>query len=111
MTSSTQSLTSAYALAASTIILTWLSDTARASIANDGTKFYLLTNKDAPQYKLVSVDLAHPPEQRVFRDVIPEDKDAHLEGVIAVNHNNFVVTYKRNVRSTPLLAIHSVPLT
>ncbi|EPT03158.1 hypothetical protein FOMPIDRAFT_1035541 [Fomitopsis schrenkii] len=66
-------------------------------IANDGTKFYLLTNKDAPQYKLVSVDLAHPPEQRVFRDVIPEDKDAHLEGVIAVNHNNFVVTYKRNV--------------
>ena len=73
-------------------------DFPQTSIANDGTKFYLLTNKDAPQYKLVSVDLADPPEQRVFRDVIPEDKGAHLEDVTAVNHNNFVVTYKRNVR-------------
>lgn len=70
---------------------------------------YLLTNKDAPQYKLVSVDLAHPAEQRVFRDVIPEDKDAHLEDVVAVNHNYFVVTYQRNVRPTlsPHYSSHS----
>lgn len=66
-------------------------------IANDGTKFYLITNMDAPQYKLVSVDLADPPEKRVFRDVISEDKDAHLEDVAAVNHDYFVVSYKRNV--------------
>lgn len=60
--------------------------------------FYLLTNKDAPQYKLVSVDISAPPEERVFRDVIPEDKDAHLEDVLAVNKDNLVLVYKRNVR-------------
>ena len=82
-------------------MLIWPADLLRTSIANDGTKFYLLTNKDAPQYKLVSVNLADPPEQRVFHDVIPEDKGAHLEDVTAVHHNNFVVTYKRNVRFLP----------
>ena len=85
-----------------------VSERSAISVANDGTKFYLLTNKDAPQYKLVSVDLANPPEQRVFRDVIPEDKGAHLEDVTAVNHNNFVVTYKRNVRASPRLHIDQV---
>ncbi|PCH41552.1 hypothetical protein WOLCODRAFT_89370 [Wolfiporia cocos MD-104 SS10] len=67
-------------------------------VANDGTKFYLLTNQDAPQFKLVSVDIADPPEQRVFRDVIPEDTNALLEDVLAVNHDRFVVKYKRNVK-------------
>ncbi|KZT12672.1 uncharacterized protein LAESUDRAFT_718954 [Laetiporus sulphureus 93-53] len=67
-------------------------------IANDGSKFYLMTNKGAPQYKLVSIDLADPPEKRVFKDVIPEDKDAHLEGVHAINENSLIVTYKRNVK-------------
>ncbi|KAH9938686.1 prolyl oligopeptidase [Fomitopsis serialis] len=62
-------------------------------IANDGTKFYLITNKDAPQYKLVSVDLADPPEKRVFRDVIPEDKDAHLEDVRARNVVDEIYVY------------------
>lgn len=66
-------------------------------MANDSTRFYFLTDKDAPQYKLVSVDLADPPEQRVFHDVIPEDKDAHLDDVRAVNHNYLIAKYKRNV--------------
>lgn len=67
------------------------------SIANDGTVFYFLTNKGAPLYKLVAVDIAHPPQQRVFRDVIPEDKDASLEEVLAVDGNSFAVIYKRSV--------------
>ena len=41
------------------------------------------TNKDTPQYKLVSVDLANPPEQHVFRNVIPENKGAHIELVLS----------------------------
>ena len=68
------------------------------SIANDGTKFYFLTNKDAPQYKLVTVDIADPPEKRVFKDLIPEDKEAHLQDVLAVNGDYAAVVYKRNVR-------------
>ena len=42
----------------------------RGSVANDGTVFYFRTNKDAPQYKLVSVDISAPPEQRVFKELI-----------------------------------------
>ncbi|CAL1703361.1 unnamed protein product [Somion occarium] len=67
-------------------------------IANNSTSFYFLSNKNAPQYKLVSVDISHPPEQRVFKDVLPEDKEAHLEDVLAVNGDHFAVVYKRNVK-------------
>lgn len=56
-----------------------------------------MTNKDAPQYKLVTVDIADAPEKRVFRDLIPEDKEAHLQDVLAVNGDYAVVIYKRNV--------------
>ncbi|KAH9921497.1 prolyl oligopeptidase [Epithele typhae] len=41
-------------------------------IANDGTKFYFVTNKDAPRYKLLSVDLADPPEKRAWTEVMDE---------------------------------------
>ena len=68
------------------------------SIANDGTKFYFLTNKDAPRYKLVSIDISEPAEKRIFKDVIPEDKDAHLEDILPINGNKLAVVYKRNVK-------------
>lgn len=67
-------------------------------IANNGNKFYFQTNKDAPQYKLVSVDISAPPAQRTFEDVIPEDKNAHLEDVLAIADDKFAVVYKRNVK-------------
>lgn len=67
------------------------------SIANDGTKFYFLTNKDAPQYKLVTIDIADPPEKQVFKDLIPEDEGAALEQALVVNNDSLVVVYKRNV--------------
>ncbi|OCH85438.1 hypothetical protein OBBRIDRAFT_859242 [Obba rivulosa] len=67
-------------------------------IANDDAKFYFLTNKDAPQHKLVSVDIGDPSDKRIFKDVIPEQKDANLESVTAVSGDYFVATYKRNVK-------------
>ena len=67
------------------------------SIANNGTVFYFLTNKDAPQYKLISVDISEPPEQRHPKEVIPEDKDAQLEDICVVNNDILAVVYKRNV--------------
>ncbi|PSS31987.1 hypothetical protein PHLCEN_2v2229 [Hermanssonia centrifuga] len=73
-------------------------DASYSYIANDGPKFYFLTNKDAPQYKLVSVDISAPSEQRVWKEVIPEDKDAHLEDVLPVNHDKLAIVYKRNVK-------------
>ncbi|OSD01749.1 hypothetical protein PYCCODRAFT_1368709 [Trametes coccinea BRFM310] len=66
-------------------------------IANDGTKFYFLTNKDAPMYKLVTVDIAEPAGKRVFKDLIPEDKKAHLQDVLAINGDYAAVVYKHNV--------------
>lgn len=72
--------------------------TLTCSIANDGTKFYLLTNKAAPQYKLITVDIADPPEKRISKDLISEDKDAHLQDVLTVNGDYAAVVYKRNVR-------------
>jgi prolyl oligopeptidase len=64
-------------------------------LANDGTKLYIRTNEDAPQYKVVTLDLADQLRER--KVVIPEDKDAHLEDVLPVNKDTFVVVYKRNV--------------
>ncbi|GLT74399.1 hypothetical protein SLA2020_462020 [Shorea laevis] len=51
-------------------------------IANDGTKFAFRTNKDAPRYKLVRVDLKEPSN---WIDVIPEAKKDVLESAVAVN--------------------------
>ncbi|TCD62958.1 hypothetical protein EIP91_006189 [Steccherinum ochraceum] len=67
-------------------------------IANDGSVFYFHTNKDAPQFKVVSVDISTSPSERVWKDIIPEDKDAHLETVVAVGGDSLAVVYKRNVK-------------
>ena len=48
-------------------------------------------------YKLVTVDLADPAEKRVFKDLVPEDKKAHLQDVCAVNGDYAAIVYKRNV--------------
>ncbi|KAF9224006.1 hypothetical protein BS17DRAFT_795584 [Gyrodon lividus] len=64
-------------------------------IANDGTKLYLRTNENAPQYKVITIDLSDP--KRTHTDLIPEKKDAFLDDVIAVGKDKFAVVYKRNV--------------
>lgn len=64
-------------------------------LANDGTKLYLLTNQDAPRYKVVALDLADESRERAV--IIPECKSAHLEDVLAVNNDTLAVIYKRNV--------------
>ena len=64
-------------------------------MGNDGTKFYLITNEGAPQYKIVTIDLEDP--SYTPRDLIPEDKDAKLEAADFVNEDYLAVVYKRNV--------------
>lgn len=64
-------------------------------IANDGTKLYILTNENAPRYKVITIDLADPKRER--KDLIPEEKDAFLDDVRAVGKDYFAVVYKRNV--------------
>ncbi|KAI4339953.1 hypothetical protein MLD38_024835 [Melastoma candidum] len=65
------------------------------AVANDGTVFTFLTNKDAPKYKLVRVDLNEP---NVWTDVLPESEKDVLESASAVNGNQMVVSYLSDVK-------------
>lgn len=64
-------------------------------IANDDTVFTFLTNKDAPKYKLVRVDLKEP---TTWTDVIPESEKDVLESACAVNGNQLIVSYLSDVK-------------
>lgn len=66
------------------------------SIANDGTKLYLTTDKNAPLTKVITIDLAD--NHRKHTLLIPEDSQAKLAGISVVNDDYAVLTYKRNVR-------------
>ncbi|KAM0972653.1 hypothetical protein ACFX13_016344 [Malus domestica] len=63
--------------------------------ANDETVFTLLTNKDAPKYKLVRVDLKEP---TVWTDVLPESEKDVLESASAVNGTQMIVSYLSDVK-------------
>ncbi|XP_027903404.1 prolyl endopeptidase-like [Vigna unguiculata] len=64
-------------------------------IANDDTVFTFLTNKDAPKYKLVRVDLKEP---TTWVDVVQESEKDVLESACAVNGNQLIVSYLSDVK-------------
>lgn len=63
-------------------------------ITNHGSTLYVRTNKDASQYKIITIDLAKKNE---VKDLIPET-DAYLSDVSSVNKDNLAIIYKRNVK-------------
>lgn len=65
------------------------------AIANDDTVFTFLSNKDAPKYKLVRVDLKQP---TVWTDVLAEAENDVLESACAVNGNQMIVSYLSDVK-------------
>jgi prolyl oligopeptidase len=65
-------------------------------IANDGTQFTILTNKDAPRYKLSRVDVGDP--QSSWTNVLPEDDKAVLESACAVDGDKLLVNYLSDVK-------------
>ncbi|KAK7351788.1 hypothetical protein VNO77_11482 [Canavalia gladiata] len=65
------------------------------AIANDDTVFTFLTNKDAPKYKLVRVDLKEP---TAWVDVLQESEKDVLESAYAVNVNQLIVSYLSDVK-------------
>nr|QIM40772.1 prolyl oligopeptidase [Amanita molliuscula] len=65
-------------------------------ITNHGPLIYVKTNLNAPQYKVVTIDLSTGEPE--IRDFIPEQKDAKLTQVKCVNKEYFVTIYKRNVK-------------
>lgn len=79
-------------------------------LANDGTRFYLRTNKDAPNYRVVAVDIDPAQAQRVdhvaqlegglreMHDVIAEDKEAILTTAAPIHGDKLLVVYSRDVK-------------
>jgi len=65
------------------------------AIANDDTVFTFLTNKNAPKYKLVRVDLKEP---NTWTDVIQESEKDVLKEAYAVNSNQLIVSYLSDVK-------------
>lgn len=65
------------------------------AIANDDTVFTFLTNKDAPKYKIVRVDLKEPDG---WSDVIQESEKDVLKSAFAVNGNQLIVSYLSDVK-------------
>ncbi|KAG0564329.1 hypothetical protein KC19_8G101600 [Ceratodon purpureus] len=72
-------------------------------VANDGPIFTFLTNKDAPRYKVIRVDITKP---EVWTDVIPESEADVLSSVTCVNKNQLLVCYIQDVKH--LLQIHDL---
>ena len=69
-------------------------------VGNDGGTLYLLTNLDAPRYRVVAVDTASP-ERESWREVIPEAA-AVLESVRIVN-DTFVASYLHDAHARVVL--------
>uniref|UniRef100_A0A1J3DDR7 Prolyl endopeptidase n=1 Tax=Noccaea caerulescens TaxID=107243 RepID=A0A1J3DDR7_NOCCA len=65
------------------------------AIANDETLFTFFTNKDAPKYKLVRVDLKEPSK---WTDIIAEHEKDVLSTACVVNGNQLVVSYMSDVK-------------
>jgi prolyl oligopeptidase len=88
-------------------------------IGNDGPIFYIRTNLNAPRYRIIAIDIAHP-ERENWRELIPEQQDT-MAFVRLVN-SQFVVTYLHDahhetkiynldgsyVRDIPLPALGSI---
>lgn len=72
-------------------------------IGNDGTLFYLTTNKGAPREKIVTIDIADP--KFTQRDLVPEQKDSKLVVGMLVN-DYIVIVYKKDVKDG--IYIHSL---
>lgn len=62
-------------------------------ITNEGSLFYIRTNESAPQYKVITLDIANDHQIKEF---IPEN-EATLTSVSCFNKDYFGVVYKRNV--------------
>jgi|WetSurMetagenome_2_1015567.scaffolds.fasta_scaffold07261_2 prolyl oligopeptidase len=74
-------------------------DATYSIVGNDGDTFYVLTNKNAPRFKLVAISLAKPADE-AWKTIIPEAPGkAVLEGVTMVN-DQFVTLWMTDAHHT-----------
>ena len=65
-------------------------------VANEGNEVLIKTNKDAPNGKVVKVDLEHP-EPEHWKTIVPESRN-HLESAVTV-HGSMILTYLVDAKS------------
>lgn len=62
----------------------------------EGTEFYFLTNSDAPQSKIIGIDLKNPSVDN-WKEILPEQKDS-ISSAVYVN-GEFVIDYMHDAYS------------
>lgn len=73
-------------------------DSSYSYITNTGSVVYLLTNNNAPNSKVIKLDLANKPtDSSTWIDVVPEDKNAVLEDATCVDNDKLALVYMRDV--------------
>lgn len=65
-------------------------------IANDGTRFWVMSTLDAKNGKVIAIDLAHP-ERANWKTVVPETKNS-LEAVTMIN-DTLIATYLEDAQT------------
>ncbi|PAV82008.1 hypothetical protein WR25_22641 isoform B [Diploscapter pachys] len=65
-------------------------------IENDGHHFIFKTNKDAPMFKLVKVDISKPQDKWI--EMIPENPRAKLDFILPVAEDKMMVCYLEDVK-------------
>ncbi|CAK9809691.1 Prolyl endopeptidase [Anthophora plagiata] len=74
-------------------------------ITNDETKAIFRTNKNAPNYKLIAIDLLDYKQEK-WVDLLPEHPDNVLDWACAVDGDKFVACYIEHVKN--VLQLHSL---
>ncbi len=70
-------------------------------IDNDGNKFLVLTNDNAPRYRLVQIDTENP--SQAFKDILPQTSDVLQE--VTIGKTFIIAKYMHN--ATNILKIYS----
>jgi prolyl oligopeptidase len=80
-------------------------DASYAVVGNDGDTFYVLTNKNAPRYRLVAVN-RKTPKQESWKTLIPEPQGKSVLESVTMANNRFVALVMTDARSS--LGIHDL---
>ncbi|XP_077296032.1 prolyl endopeptidase isoform X1 [Arctopsyche grandis] len=74
-------------------------------ITNEGSNCVFRTNKDAPNYRLINIDLSKPEEEN-WTVLVPEHELNVLDWVGCVNNDRLIIHYIKDVKS--VLQIHDL---
>lgn len=76
-------------------------------VHNKGTVFYFLTNKNAPNWRIIAIDITNPNNQNTenFQDIIPEDSESVIDFANIIN-NQLVIVYTKDIKN--MIKIYSL---